>query len=226
VNIDIQYRPSNTAVKVSLESGESLTTESGSMIAMDSNLNVETTTHKKGKGSILKSIKRIFAGESFFLNHYTANGPGDIWLSSQLSGDMVEHKLGDQTLIVQSGSFVACENNVSMDVGWQGFKTLLSGEGLFWLKLQGPGKVILNSFGAIYKIDVEDEYTVDTGHIVAFDESLNFSISKAGSSWINSFLGGEGLVCKFKGHGSIYCQSHNPQNFGHSLTSFLRPKRR
>ena len=46
---------------------------------------------------------------------------------------------------------------------------------------------------------VDGEYIVDTGHIVAFNETLNFSLSKAGKSWMSSILGGEGLVCRFQG---------------------------
>jgi uncharacterized protein (TIGR00266 family) len=228
MEVSIQYGPSNTAAKIDLQDGEVITAEAGSMIAMNGNLSVETSTHKKGKGSFLKSLKRMFAGESFFLNHYTSNGSGELWLSSTLSGEMITKELSEgETLIVQAGSFVAAEHSVNMDVGWQGFKNILSGEGLFWLKLTGPGKIVLTSFGCIYEvIDDDDGYVVDTGHIVAFEESLNFSISKAGTSWFSSFLGGEGFVCKFSGRGKIWCQSHNSREFGSQLTPFLRPKKR
>ncbi|MGB0455065.1 MAG: TIGR00266 family protein [Bacteriovoracaceae bacterium] len=226
MNVEIHYRPSNTAAKILLEAGDSCTAEAGSMIAMSADCDVQTTTHKRDKGSLLKSVKRLFAGESFFLNHYTAKSQSEVWLSSTLSGDMIVHEQQNSTLIVQSGSFVACDNEIEVNVGWQGFKGFFSGESLFWLKLQGSGKTLLNSFGAIYEVDVEDEYVVDTGHIVAFEESLSFTISKAGTSWVSSFLGGEGLVCRFKGRGKIYCQSHNPSEFGKSLTPYLRPKKR
>ena len=81
-----------------------------------------------------------------------------------------------------------------------------------------------SEFGAIYPIEVDGEYIVDTGHIVAFQESLNFSISKAGTSWINSYFGGEGLVCRFKGKGTVWCQSHNDNSFGFTLTPGLTPR--
>ena len=101
---------------------------------------------------------------------------------------------------------------------------MFSGESAFWLSATGKGTVILNSFGAIYPIEVDGEYIVDTGHIVAFQESLNFSISKAGTSWINSYFGGEGLVCRFKGKGTVWCQSHNDNSFGFTLTPGLTPR--
>jgi uncharacterized protein (TIGR00266 family) len=109
-------------------------------------------------------------------------------------------------------------------MNWQGFKNFLSGENLFWLKASGQGKLVFNSFGSIYQVEVDGEYTVDTGHIVAFSEGLSFDISKAGKSWISSFLGGEGLVCNFKGKGTLWCQSHNESEFGKTLGPMLRPK--
>ena len=72
---------------------------------------------------------------------------------------------------------------------------------------------------------MDGEYIVDTGHIVAFNETLDFSMTKAGKSWLSSILGGEGLVCKFKGMGTVWCQSHNPASFGTSLTPALRPRK-
>ena len=65
---------------------------------------------------------------------------------------------------------------------------------------------------------------MDTGHIVAFNDTLDFSITKAGGSWISSFLGGEGLVCKFKGKGTVWCQSHNASGFGKILGPRLKPR--
>jgi uncharacterized protein (TIGR00266 family) len=127
---------------------------------------------------------------------------------------------------VQGGSFVACENGVEVGMGWQGFRTLLSGESLFWVKLQGSGKVLLNSFGAIYAQPVDGEFIVDTGHIVAFNETLQFTLTKAGDSWLHSILGGEGLVCKFRGKGTVWCQSNNQRSFGGALTPTLRARSR
>ena len=115
--------------------------------------------------------------------------------------------------------------STDVDMGWQGFKSILSGESVIWLNLKGSGDVILSSFGAIYPVEVDGEYIVDSGHIVAFEETLDFDITKAGKSWLHSFLGGEGLVCKFKGKGIVWCQSHNPASFGGALSSSLRARK-
>lgn len=225
MQVTIEKGPGNAAARLDLVPGEHMTAEAGGMIAMSGSLDMETTTHKKGKGGILKAAKRLLSGESFFLNHYTANnGPGHVWVAATLSGDLMEYTLDHERLIVQAGSFVACESGVDMDMGWQGFKSVFSGESMFWLNMSGQGRIVLSSYGAIYPVEVDGEYIVDTGHIVAFNETLNFSITKAGKSWLSSFMGGEGLVCKFQGRGTVWCQSHNPPSFGKTLGPMLKPR--
>jgi len=226
MQIELLHRPGNSAAKITLAVGEICTTESGAMIAMSGNMGITTTTMQKGKGSILKAIKRKLAGESLFLNHFEPEAEeGELLLGTALAGDMMTYDLDDESLIVQGSSFLASEHGIDIDMGWQGFKSFLSGESVFWLNLKGKGQVVLSSFGAIYPIEVDGEYIVDSGHIVAFNETLDFSITKAGKSWWHSFLGGEGLVCKFKGKGTVWCQSHNPGSFGSSLTSSLKERK-
>lgn len=226
MQVTLLKRPGNTAAKVTLPPGSSCIAESGAMIAMSNNMNITTTTHKKNSGGLLKAAKRLMAGESFFLNHFEpAGGVADVWFGTSLAGDMLTLDLDNENLIVQSGSFLACEHSLDLDIGWQGFKSLFSGESLFWLNLKGSGTVILSSFGAVYAIDVDGDYIIDTGHIVAFNETLDFAITKAGKSWLHSFLGGEGLVCKFIGRGTVWCQSHNPSSFGHALTPNLKARK-
>lgn len=226
MQVELMHRPGNTAAKITLQPGETCTAESGAMIAMSGHMDITTTTHKKNSGGLLKAAKRMIAGESLFLNHFDPKGkPGEVYFGTDLAGDMMSLDLDNENLIVQSGSFLACEDSIDIDLGWQGFKSLFSGENVFWLNLKGRGKVVLSSFGAIYPVEVDGEYIVDTGHIVAFNESLNFSITKAGKSWLHSFLGGEGLVCKFKGKGTVWCQSHNPKSFGMALRPSLRVRK-
>jgi len=226
MQVELLHRPGNTAAKVTLEPGQTLTAEAGAMIAMSGHMKITTTTHKKESGGLFKAAKRMVAGESLFLNHFEpVDKAGEVFLGTNLAGDMTTMALDNDNLIVQSGSFLACTDGIDVDMGWQGFKSILSGESVIWLNLKGSGDVILSSFGAIYPVEVDGEYIVDSGHIVAFEETLDFDITKAGKSWLHSFLGGEGLVCKFKGKGIVWCQSHNPASFGSALSSSLRARR-
>lgn len=227
MNVDIKMGPGSALAQVTLEPNEQLTAEGGSMVTMSGDMSIETSTHKKGKGGggLLKGLTRMLSGESFFMNHYTASDKGgEVLLSCTLPGDMMVHELNGEKIVVQAGSYVASSKDIDIDFGWQGFKSFLSGESAFWLNISGTGKVIINTFGAIYPIEVDGEYIVDTGHIVAFTEGLEFKISKPGKSLVSAFLGGEGLVCKFSGKGTVWCQSHNNQSFGQTLGPMLRER--
>ncbi len=225
MQVSIEQRPSNTIARCTFDQGDSLTAEGGSMVAMSGGLNMETTTHKRGSGSVKKALKRIFAGESFFLNHYTAQAPGaQVILSATLSGDIQEESLNGRTIMIQGNSYMAHYGEVDIDASWQGFKNIFSGESFFWVKASGQGTVIYNAFGVIYPIDVDGEVIVDTGHVVAFEDQLEYKVTKVGRSWITSFLGGEGMVLKFSGKGRVWCQSHNPVSFGRALGPMLWPR--
>ena len=226
MDIDIISRPAGSAAHIKLDQGEGLTVEVGGMIAMSPHLQVETTSKSKGgSGGIMKGIKRMFSGESLFLNHFTANAPSqDLIIGPKMIGDVVLHPLTGGSLVVQGSSWLASAHSVDIDTTFQGLgAALFSGEGIFWVKCSGTGPVLLNSFGGIYEVDVDGEYVVDSGHIVAFDDTLNLKVGKAASGWISSFLSGEGLVCRLQGQGKLYCQTHNEKNFGQTLTPLLRP---
>lgn len=224
MKVEIVKGPGNAAATVALAHRETCVAEGGAMIAYRGSVSVETATHPR-KRSILGGLKRTLGGESFFLNFFTAtSGEAEILFSSSLPGDMVVIEVGEVGIIAEGGAFVVRSSSVELDMSWQGMKSLFSGESLFWLRMSGQGLLVLNAFGAIYPIDVDGEYIVDTGHIVAFEETLDFSISKAGRSLLSSFLGGEGLVCKFRGTGRVWCQSHSASAFGALMTPLLRPR--
>ena len=105
MEIDIIHKPGNAAAKIRLASGETCTAEAGAMIAMSGNVAIKTTTHKKQSGGILKAAKRLLAGESFFMNHFTAqSSTGEVWVAPTLPGDMMVYELDQENLIVQGGS--------------------------------------------------------------------------------------------------------------------------
>lgn len=81
--------------------------------------------------------------------------------------------LMNQTIYLQNTAFVASGDEVLVETKWQGFtKGFFSGESFFLIKCSGKGDLWFNSYGGIIPIDVEGDYVVDTGHIVAFTEGL------------------------------------------------------
>ena len=89
------------------------------------------------------------------------------------------------------------------------------------MEITGSGELLVTAFGRIVELEVQDSLTVDTGHLVAFEETLEYRVTKASDSWITSWLSGEGLVMNFTGHGKILVQSHNPSEFGRRLGPLL-----
>lgn len=222
MDVEILHQPDSAISRVTLGAGEELVAEAGCMIAMSGYINANTTLRQGKGGGILGGLKRMVAGESLFLSVFRSpTTGGEIFIAPKLMGDILLYEMTGTELIVQATSYLASESNVDIDLGFQGFKSLFSSESIFWLNISGNGSVLLTSFGAIYEITVNGEYIVDTGHIVAFEKSLNFEINKAGSSWLGAFLGGEGLVCRFKGQGRLFCQTHNPRAFGQVVGSQL-----
>lgn len=223
MDIQLLQQPDSAIAKIDLQGGEEIVAQAGAMIAMSGHIHASTTLRQGKGGGILGGLKRMLAGESLFLSVFRAVMPGDVMLAPRLPGDLLVYNLLGNRLIVQSGSYLASESNVDIELGFPGFKSVFSGENLFWLNISGYGQVLLTSFGGIYEVEVDGDYVVDTGHIVAFEESLDFKITKPGGSWLGAFLGGEGLVCRFHGRGKVYCQTHNNYDFGQAVGSRLPP---
>jgi uncharacterized protein (TIGR00266 family) len=223
MDIQILQQPDSAIAKINLDAHEELVAEAGAMIAMNGSINASTTLRQGKGGGILGGLKRMAAGESLFLSVFRSPLPnGEIFLAPKMLGDILHYQMTPTGLVVQATSYLASSANVDIDLGFQGFKSFFSGENIFWLDISGQGDVLLSAFGGIYEIPVEGEYIVDTGHIVAFEKSLTFDISKPpGSSWLSAWLGGEGLVCRFKGNGRLFCQTHNAKAFGQLIGSRL-----
>jgi uncharacterized protein (TIGR00266 family) len=226
MEVELLQSADSRIAKVILAPNEALIAQAGCMVAMSENMGVDTTLRQGRGGGILGGLKRLLGGQSLFLSVFQAvRSEAEIFIAPRLLGDILVYEMRNRELVIQSGSYLACAESVDIDLGWQGFKSVFAGESIFWLSATGRGEVILSSFGAIYEVDVDGEYIVDTGNIVAFETTLNFTVTKPpGSSWISTFLGGEGFVCRFKGRGKLFCQTHSPRNFGLAIGPQLPPR--
>ena len=194
------------------------------MFRASSNVNIDVTTRSRGTGGIMSGIRRILAQENFFFSHYSVfdNRAAEVGLAPTLQGQIALIECtGDTRWVCAGGSYLGSGADLSIDTQFQGLRGVLSGESLSFITVDGIGPLLVNAFGLISGLDVEGGLTVDTGHVVAFEDTLDYSISKAGGSWISSFLTSEGLVLNFSGQGRVYVQSHNPDEFGKSLGPLL-----
>jgi uncharacterized protein (TIGR00266 family) len=208
---NIEHSPAYASLRVKLAANQSLIVESGSMAAMDSHITLKSNM----RGGMMKSLGRMLGGESLFLSEFTATGKnGEILISPGVPGDLCHYKCQtDRALFIQSSGFVAADPNITIDTKFQGFKGFFSGESLFLIKASGAGDIWFSSYGAIIEIPVNGSYIVDTGYIVAFEDSLNYKVEMLGGlsfkSLKTSIFGGEGLVCRFSGQGKLWIQTRH-----------------
>ena len=222
----IDFAPSYALLTVALSPGESIKAEPGAMVAQQG---VELKTGGGG-GGVFGGLRRMMGGESFVINTFTAGGSGgQVNLAPATPGDIGEFPLSPgKNLFIQSGSFLACTENVQTDAQFQGFRGFFSGESLFFLRAyteREAGSVFYNSYGAVKQLPVTpgQELVVDTGHLVAFTDDVDYSIGKVGG--LRSMLvGGEGLVMRFRGNGQVWVQTRNLSSLAGKLIPFMPDK--
>jgi uncharacterized protein (TIGR00266 family) len=205
-----KHNPSYTLLQCRLGAGEKLKAESGAMVYMSPDISIETTF---GSGILSAIARKFLGGESLFVNIFTAaQAGGEIGIAPSHVGDVQHMKMTGQTLMLQSGSYLCSSPEVNVAPQFGGLRSLFGGEGLFLLKVSGTGDLFYSSYGAIIPIDVNGTYIVDTGHIVAFQDSLSYKVKKVGG-WKSTLLSGEGLICEFSGSGKLWIQSRVPGGF-------------
>jgi len=209
---EVLYRPSYSLLRLVMEPGESVLAESGAMVSMTPNVQVQTAA----KGGILGGLKRAFlGGESFFINTFTCAGSqGELTLAPSLPGDLMHVPMAGGTMMVQSGSFIASSPTINTDTSWAGAKGFFAKEGLFLLKCDGQGDLFISSYGAIHMVELPAGagYVVDTGHIVAFESTMTYNVRGVGGLK-QTLFSGEGMVAEFAGPGRLYMQSRSFEAF-------------
>jgi len=212
---EISHRPDFALITIKLQQGQKVFAEPSAMASMTPSVHLKAGF----KGGLAKTIGRALGGESLIINTFTAaDGPGEVSFAPGSAGDAAYYRLTGNTLYLQRGAFMLHSEGVDLTGKWQGAKGFFSGEGLVLLKASGNGDIFFNSYGAILQVDVTDEYIVDTGYIVAFEDTLQYRVSvlpglRAGGKLKTLFFGGEGLVCRFSGQGKVWIQTRQVSSF-------------
>ena len=218
---EIQNQGSFALAVVKLEAGQSISAEAGAMVSMSSNIDLQSEM----KGGVFGALKRAVGGESAFVSTFTANNaPGEVTLAPGAPGDVFGIEMNGQNFLVQSSSYLAGDTSLTVDTKFGGAKSWLGGEGLFLLEVSGSGLLLVSSFGAIYRKNLKpgEQYVVDTGHLVAWEASMQYNVKKASNSgFFRSFLSGEGMVAEFSGAGEILIQTRNLRAFAGLLKPFF-----
>lgn len=214
----IQGNPDSGDLTVALDPDETIIAESGAMSRMSSNLEMKSRL----MGGFFRSlIRKMFGGQSFFVTHYTAPDGGHVAFSPTFPGTILQENLNQNSLYLTAGSFLACGTDVDIRPRFGGLKALFSGEGAFFLECSGNGPLFFSAYGSVIEKQIEGTFTVDTGHLVAWEPTLDYSIGGMGSIK-STFFSGEGLVLKFQGTGKIYLQTRYLSGIAGWLSPFCR----
>jgi len=149
------------------------------------------------------------------MNTYTGVQDGDrILLAPPLPGDIAVVEMQSDTLLVQSGSYLASSEGIQVDTTWSGAKTFFGGEGLIMLRIRGTGILIVSSYGAIHSMELNagEKYVVDTGHLVTFEKQITYDVKRV-AGWKSTLFSGEGLVAELTGPGKINLQTRSQDSF-------------
>ena len=208
MDVDIQCQPSYALAYCILDAGESVLVERGAMVAMSGNISASVGIGGNVAHAILR---KAVAKESFFMGRYTA-AASQAWVACAPSvpGDIEHIRLNgnDSPILVEAGSLLVAGQGIDIEVRYAGLRNVILREGAVFVKLSGKGDALISAFGGIQRYDLKegDTIIIDTGHVVAFQESVGVRVGPLSSIAVASFTG-EGIVGEFTGPGSVWAQS-------------------
>jgi len=210
------------AVSIRLNRGESIYTQSGGMVWMDSGITMATNM----QGGFMKGLGRIFSGESLFMATYTSNAQNqEIVIASTFPGHIVAVDISRIPIIAQRGAFLCAQPSVTISA--YTVKNLgagfFGGEGFILQRMTGAGLVFLEVDGSLVERTLANGETikVDTGNVAAFEESVQYQTEMV-KGFKNVLFGGEGLfLTTLRGPGKVWLQTMTMPSFAKQLIPFL-----
>lgn len=211
-------------VEIELDPGEAVRAEAGAMMYMGDSIEMETNMGAgggRGRGggglgqALFGGLKRVLAGESFFITNFTYNGSGKghVAFGAPYPGKIIPLELARYggAFLCQKDAFLCAARGVEVEVAFTrrigaGF---FGGEGFILQRLEGDGRAFIHAGGAIVMRELGPGETlrVDTGCLVAFAPSVDYDIQFMGG-FRNALFGGEGLfLAKLTGPGLVFLQS-------------------
>lgn len=198
-------------VEVALDPGEAVRAEAGAMLYITDGVQIQTTTG----GGVFRGLKRVFTGETFFITSFLYNGTGKgvAAFAAPYPGKIIPLDLRDfhGSMLVQRDGFLAAAAGIEIEVAFTKRlgAGLFGGEGFILQRLQGDGLAFVHAGGTVVRKSLEagESLRVDTGCLVALEESVDYDIQFIGGVR-NALFGGEGLfLATVTGPGVVYLQS-------------------
>ncbi|WP_294405383.1 AIM24 family protein [uncultured Clostridium sp.] len=192
-------------IRIGLDNS-SVILEPGSLSYMKGNIKISSKM-----GGVLglgkKLISSKLTGETVFKPIYS--GTGEIFLEPSFS-NFALIELEDDEIIVDDGSFFACESSVEVGVSMQRniSAAFLGDESFCQTKISGSGIVALEipvPESEIFKcILINDTLKVDGNFAILRTGNIEFTVEKSSKSIVGSVTSGEGLVNVYRGSGEVW----------------------
>lgn len=223
-NHEIDYRiigEEMQYVEIELDPQETAIAESGAFMMMDDGIQMETIFGDGSKqqqgflGKLMSAGKRILTGESLFMTAFTNMGQGKkrVSFASPYPGKIIAMDLSlmGNKLIAQKDSFLAAAKGVAVGIEFQRKlgTGLFGGEGFIMQKLEGDGMAFVHAGGHVFERTLQpgELLRVDTGCIVAYEQTIDYDIQFVGGIK-NTLFGGEGLFfATLRGPGKVWIQT-------------------
>ncbi|OPL09277.1 MAG: hypothetical protein AVO33_07375 [delta proteobacterium ML8_F1] len=213
-------------VMMSLESGESVFTESGGMGWMSDTVEMSTNL----EGGLFGGLTRKLSGESLFMTTYTARGTAHIAFPTSMPGNIIAMELkNNESLVCQKKSFLVADRSVTLEMHFRKKlgTGLFGGEGFILQKVTGPGQVFFEIDGETVEhvLAPGERLKVDTGHIAIIEPTVDYSIEMV-KGFKNILFGGEGLfLATLTGPGRVWLQTMPIQNLAREIIPFIPIKK-
>lgn len=214
-------------VEATLNNGESMYTQTGGMSWQTQGIKMSTNA----RGGVMKSLGRMFTGESIFMSSFSAEVDGaKIAFATTVPGDIIPVNMTEvpNGIILQKRAFLCAEDDVQLKIKFTKRFTagLFGGEGFILQEAKGQGMLFLEIDGdpIIRDLAPGEVLKVDTGNVVAFEPSVSYEIETV-KGLGNIFLGGEGLfLTRLVGPGKVILQSQNFGDFAGRIAAVLPPR--
>jgi uncharacterized protein (TIGR00266 family) len=215
--VEVLGNPDFGSLECNLQPGQALLVEGGAMAYMDPGMEVKT----KLMGGFLRAlVRKVFGGESLFITQYSHPQGGVLGVSPAVPGKVMHRQMRGETIYLQGGAFLACDPRIYLGTKFGGLRALFSGEGAFFLEITGQGDLFFNAHGTVVEHEVNGEFIVDTGHVVGWEQTLDWKIGGMGSLK-STFFSGEGLVIRFNGQGKVWLQTRTIGGLAGWLGSYV-----
>ena len=198
------------AVLIALDPGEIVQAEAGSMMFMENGIEMKSEM----QGGLMGGIKRKLGGESLFITTFLNNGTDkkNVTFAAPYPGKIIPMNLAEMgTMLCQRDAYLCSAYGIEISVAFTkrlgaGF---FGGEGFILQKLSGNGYSFIHAGGTVIKHELgpDESLKVDTGCLVAFQDSVIYDIQMV-SGIKTALFGGEGLfLAHLNGPGRVYLQT-------------------